>query len=326
MTSSAILDFPSFDYFAGRPPADIRVQRRSDLLAQGLTDIDIRVQVRRGQLTRIRHGIYADAISLAGADPEALHLAHLRAALLAATEPALAVGPSAALLHGMPIGRKALTDLHIARESDQDPRSLRRPSKHRLELPPTVIVTHQNASLGATSLREIPVVSRSVAAVTSAHLVSFSRRVGLLDSVLWSPGVSADDLRELAREWQHLGGLDMVIDALAYARRGAQTYLETLSRLTLVRLGLPEPELQVPFYDKDGLIGFADMYWPTLNVIGEADGAVKYGGQRDIVKEKRRESRLRAKGHGVVRWMQPDILERPQQIVEQVRREGRRAA
>ena len=43
--------------------------------------------------------------------------------------------------------------------------------------------------------------------------------------------------------------------------------------------------------DGEGLIGYVDMWWPELNVIGEADGAVKYESKADLLKEKRREDR-----------------------------------
>jgi hypothetical protein len=75
--------------------------------------------------------------------------------------------------------------------------------------------------------------------------------------------------------------------------------------------GCPQPELQVPFSDGDGFIGYADFYWPTFGVIGEADGDVKYldpslrGGRsadRVVLDEKIREDRLRALGPRVVRW------------------------
>ena len=79
-------------------------------------------------------------------------------------------------------------------------------------------------------------------------------------------------------------------------------------------------------YDENGLIGYVDMWWPDLNVIGEADGLVKYTSRDDVVREKRREDRLRALGPAVVRWTFEDIESRPQSVVAAIRRVGRRAA
>ncbi|MCI1262070.1 MAG: hypothetical protein LKG20_07280 [Tetrasphaera jenkinsii] len=81
----------------------------------------------------------------------------------------------------------------------------------------------------------------------------------------------------------------------------------------MFRLNLPKPELQVPFNDADGLIGYVDFLWRRRGkrpLVGEFDGRVKYrlGGltsqtdiERTLWEEKRREDRLR-KQADVVRW------------------------
>jgi hypothetical protein len=77
----------------------------------------------------------------------------------------------------------------------------------------------------------------------------------------------------------------------------------------MFRLGLPKPELQVPYSDADGLIGVVDFDWTGL--VGEFDGKVKYHvtergdpieAQRVLWQEKQREDRLRRRARGVVRW------------------------
>lgn len=307
-------------------PSDVAVHRRRDLLASGMTDTEISHHIRDGLLTRIRHGIYADRFALERANEAGTHLAHVRAAVLASTEPAYANGPSAALLYGMSLPWPAPADIHMLRISDQDPRSLRRESRHRLTLPSMTISTHRDAPIGAREIRGIPVVSPAVAAVTSVNHVGFYHRVAMLDAALWTREVDTDQLAALAREWKHLGGLNVILDALEHARFGAQSYLETISRLILVRHGLPEPILQFPLHDSDGLIGFADMYWPTLNVVGEADGAIKYTSRQRLTAEKIREDRIRRTGRPVVRWMTDDILIRPQDVVASIRKAARRAA
>jgi hypothetical protein len=76
-------------------------------------------------------------------------------------------------------------------------------------------------------------------------------------------------------------------------------------------LGLPIPQLQVPFSDTFGFIGYVDFFWPQYGLIGEFDGKGKY--LRDeytngkttaevILAEKKREDRLRALGPRVTRW------------------------
>ena len=85
-----------------------------------------------------------------------------------------------------------------------------------------------------------------------------------------------------------------------------------------MRAGLPEPRLQVPFFDDAGLIGYVDMYFDTLGVIGEADGLVKYSTGADLLAEKRREDRLR-RLHPVVRWGWQQIWSNPERVAGQIR-------
>lgn len=78
---------------------------------------------------------------------------------------------------------------------------------------------------------------------------------------------------------------------------------ESLFRCQCHVLGLPAPELQVPFSDEDGLIGYADFYWRHLGLVVEIDGDVKYSAQRKyqldltpeqiLLAEKKREDRMR---------------------------------
>jgi hypothetical protein len=124
-------------------------------------------------------------------------------------------------------------------------------------------------------------------------------------------------MSEYADGLQHLAGIGDVRAMVPLVRSGAQTPLESLSRVRLMRCGLPEPRLQVPFYDDEGLIGIVDMYWDELGVIGEADGLLKYRTGADLVAEKYREDRLRRK-KPVVRWGWSQMWNAPWTIAEWV--------
>ena len=76
----------------------------------------------------------------------------------------------------------------------------------------------------------------------------------------------------------------------------------------------------MPVYDADGLIGYVDMAWPDLMVIGEADGLLKYQDRADLIAEKLREDRLRALGWIVVRWTWDEVLRTPHVVVDRIRR------
>ena len=107
--------------------------------------------------------------------------------------------------------------------------------------------------------------------------------------------------------WQHAS---LVGSALAIADGRAANPGESWSRVVLIRGGVPPLDLQVPVYDEEGLVGYADFGWD--GVLGEFDGKGKYslrgeGKVADVLwNEKRREDRMRV-GHEVVRWTTSDL-------------------
>lgn len=303
------------------------VWRRDDLLRAGVTDSTQTAMLHRGLLDRLRHGVYVAAPVLARADPRRRHRIDLAAAIAGCREPAWSVGPSAALILGMPMPVDVPSRLYLLREGRRDLRSLTEPSRHRLTIPPTSTLSLRDAAAHAgRDVEGIPCVSWASAAVTSAIHVPRHWQVALFDSALWSGRTTVEDLAAAIERWRHLGGSRELREGLALARPGAQTVLETLSRLALVAEGLPEPELQAEFHDHLGLIGRVDMWWPGFGVIGEADGLLKYGSGEDIVREKIREDRLRATGRMVVRWTWSEITSAPGLVADRIRLAARLAA
>lgn len=303
------------------------VWRRRDLVVFGISDALQSAMVRRDELVRLRHGVYALAEVAHDSDPVARHRVDLAAAIAAAREPTWAFGPSAALLHSLPLPFRAPDLIHLLRKGHADLRSLAQPSKHRLEIPPASLTSSTRVTPSAGCMvRGVPSVTRELAAVSAAAELSSRWQVVVFDAVLWRGASQPQALLDLAESWRHLGGLDSIRRAVDMARSGAQTPLETISRLALVEDGLPEPELQVAFHDSRGLIGYVDMWWPDLRVIGEADGALKYLTKDDLMAEKVREDRLRALGIIVVRWTWDEIRANPSAVTERIRRAARRAA
>jgi len=98
-------------------------------------------------------------------------------------------------------------------------------------------------------------------------------------------------------------GLVRARRTVEFADGGAGSPAESFGRVQFHSLRLPPPELQVPFFDDRGLIGYADFYWRELDLIVEIDGKAKYGSGRHfqkgraveelVWKEKQREDRLR---------------------------------
>lgn len=302
--------------------------RRSDLSDWGMDDATLRALIRRRLALRLRHGIYADVAVLdaARADDTRRHVLDLSAAILSLDFPAYAFGKSAAVLHGLPLPQRVPRSLSLVRPLRSDLRALRRPSAHEISLPRLNVITHAIEPATTTRLDGLPVVARHLAAVSTAAQFPLDWAVGVLDAVLWGDPTALDLLREILADWPLLRGSGTVRRALELARPGAQTILESLSRVRLCGAGLPEPRLQVPIYDEDGLIGYVDMLWDDLGVVGEADGALKYGDQQALYKEKVREDRIRGKGFNFVRWGWDDMDHRVDHVAAQIWKAARRSA
>lgn len=297
------------------------VFRRQHLTEWGLDPGIVKAMTRRGWWTRMHHGVYVDANLLA---PElgmtAVHLVACAAAIMALPLPAYAFGVTAASLHGQPLQRGLLREVELTRNLGTDQRALRRRITDPTALTDVKMHGHALDPSQLTLVAGIPTVSADLAAISAAARSSQEWAVVTLDAVSWQRPDAPAVLRGITEDWPRLRGIGNVRRALPLVRSGAQTPLETLSRLRIVAGGLPEPELQVPFYDEDGLIGFADMTWLNWRVIGESDGELKYGSRKDLIEEKLREDRLRRLGYTVVRWTWEEIWRRPEIVTRRILR------
>src|SRR5690606_2804601 len=101
------------------------------------------------------------------------------------------------------------------------------------------------------------------------------------DELRGALGVAAPTKAELSEVLDSLlpcAGSRKARRAIEFGDGRAASLLESLSRGQIMLLGLPSPELQVPFHDENGFIGNVDFYWPELDLIGESDGDWKYDG------------------------------------------------
>lgn len=100
---------------------------------------------------------------------------------------------------------------------------------------------------------------------------------------------------------------------MSFADGRAESVLESLSRVSISRAGLPMPELQVRFILPDGSEARVDMYWERWRLVGECDGLGKYGAaegevavRRRLRAEKARQNGLEALGNTVRSWLWQD--------------------
>jgi hypothetical protein len=101
-----------------------------------------------------------------------------------------------------------------------------------------------------------------------------------------------------------------IASVVAFADGASESPGESVSRVTMARLGVPRPVLQHVFRDRRGFAARSDFWFPEQRVAGEMDGRAKYldptmnGGDASkiVYLEKVREDRVRALGVRVVRW------------------------
>ncbi len=300
-----------------------QVFRREHLSKWEVDPQIVRTFVSHGWWKRLRHGVYVDALvwDANAADDRARHLIEAAAALHALPLPGYAFGPTAAVAQGLPTAVPPAV-IGVIRDLDKDTRGLGPRLKKSADVPTVRMRCHRLQPSQVTIASGIPCVVPSLAAMSAAAEGSHEWAVAVMDSVCWQRPETLDELRDLVDDWPMMKGIGTVRRALPLVRTGAQTPLESISRIRLIGAGLPEPELQAAFHDRSGLIGYADMYWPEMRVVGEADGLAKYSTRDDVIREKRREDRLRALGLGVVRWTWSDINADPNEVAGRVRAAG----
>ena len=279
------------------------------VLARSARDFGVRAelqrQVRHGALERIAPGVYAPHAERDEVERHCL--------LMRAVQAKAATGPvfshiSAAVIWDLATVRPLPTRAHVSAGASSGGRS-------------TTIVIRHGVDPGAVTTRAgflVTALSRTV--IDSMRGTTLHEAVALADSALRG-STSADPFSRRAvtpDELQAELELAGVGRGVATARAGVNLASalsgsagESCSRVTMAQAGVGAPILQRAFHDENGLIGFADFWWPEHNLIGEFDGYVKYSDprflhgrtpQQALRDEKVREDRLRAVGPRVARW------------------------
>jgi hypothetical protein len=286
----------------------VQLSRRSQLLAAGFSDDEVRRLVRDGRLTPLRRGVYVE-----GAVPDdvlARHVLRVRAAVTELATDAVVSHVSAAALHGLSIWRVPLDRVHVTRARRNGGRCGVLVHVHTAALDPAEVV--MIGGLRVTSL------ARTVADL--ARSLPFELAVVLADSAMFHrrrDRVEPADLVAALERAPRWPGSPAARRAIAFADGLSESVGESRSRVAIAAAGLAAPVLQweVRAAGTGAFIGRVDFAWPALRVVAEFDGLVKYGrtlrpGQDPVevlVEEKLREDALRAEDLGMVRWTWSDL-------------------
>lgn len=289
---------------------------RAQALACGYTPQGIRDRVRTGRWDRVRYGQYAEALDVSGMAPWDQELArHRRSAyaVMNAMRPgAVAISHQSALvLHGLPMWAVDLSEVHLSRLDE------------RRHSGPVAGVRYHRGKLTADDLTEaggLRATTLPRAVVETACTTLFETAVVLADSAMHDQLVEGDELRRLLRLTEFWPGSATARAALSFADGRAESVGESRLRILMHNQGLPAPELQVVYRDRDGIIGRVDFAFPEEDTVVEFDGLLKYAGASGdvLVQEKIREDRLRGIGLAVVRTTWSD-LDRPAHTAARIR-------
>lgn len=285
------------------------LQTRADLLSSGRTDREIRELVRTGLVLRVRRDRYIDAVGYDGLWDEGKHLVAVIAAHLNADPPGPVFwGPSAAVVHGLPVYRLAPKNVHTVILGNRHGRTRSGIAQHYVAIDDSDIV--EIGGIRCTSV-ERTVLDLACTATADASLSAADaalRRVAV-------EGHRYDAARAVA--WHermshraaavHARGVRQARRILDFADGRAQLPGESVSRLQLHRIGFSGLDLQVHVTGAEGDDYWLDFGFPRNRVFGEFDGQGKYmdpevRGARTaedaVIAEKRREDDVR----GVTGW------------------------
>lgn len=251
--------------------------------------------VARGHIVKIRHGVYVSAQLWKALPPWDRYLTRVHAAALAYPDAIFCLESAAALL-GMPVfGDRG--EVHMLVPAHGTARSFAGVRTHRSRPERDII---ERSGLRMTSPAET--------VVDIARLRHNAIGLATADAALrLAPGLRRDALVLLNEARSSKRGRNIARWPLARCSALAESTLESVSRAAVEWLGFPSPELQVVFRSPSGQEDRGDCFWRDADLIGEADGDMKYDGRfgdpRTALRNQfERDTRLRSQVRDVMHW------------------------
>ena len=185
---------------------------------------------------------------------------------------------------------------------------------------PAMLVVHTDA------LAPGEIVSVGGMRVTSAARTAFDigRRLPVdaavqrIDALMNATGATAVDVEQVIAAHPGVRGLRSLRRTLRLVDAGAASPYETLTRLILVRFGLPRPETQVCVMDHGAVIAYVDMGWRDARVGVEYDGAQHWTDPKQRRRDIERLADLERLGWIIVR-VSSDMLRTPATVAARAR-------
>jgi Protein of unknown function (DUF559) len=164
---------------------------------------------------------------------------------------------------------------------------------------------------------------------TALDLLAWMSFAQALDLWAWTSTREVLDVAGLERaisERRRRHGSPRLRALLQVVRSGAASGGEARLHTLLDAAGITGWQAAATVFDDAGVIGVVDVLFPGVRLVIEFDGWRAHSGRGQFVQDRRRQNRLVAAGFTVLRFTWEDLLERPHDVVEQIRRATSRLA
>lgn len=300
------------------------LRRRRDEPFDRFDERSLRRDIEAGIVVRAAPGVFVDGARWRELTPIARHAQRVWEASVRVAAGTVFSHHAAAALHGIDTLGEWPARLDASVEADAGGRSTGLMRRH----------TRAMAEVELLPWGDCFVTSPAQTAVDLAASGPFVAGVAAVDQAIWD-GRPGGALATLAQVRERVAarrrrGSARIHRAVAFARVGAANVRESQSRVLIVELGFPEPEIQHRMRLTDGTLYIADFFWRRYNHIGEFDGLGKYFTRaretgrtplHALAAEKDREDALRRLVSGFSRWRAGD-LDDPRRLYDILRSAG----
>jgi hypothetical protein len=263
---------------------------------------------RAGELERIARGAYVPTSDWAPLDSRQQYILRISAVVRTRRSRVVVSHWSAAAIHGLPSLATWPREVHIVGPRGTGAKNQAGIVKHALDLVDEDVVEIDGMLVTsvARTVVDLAVTESFMAAVAVADRALHVDRFGAHPQL-----ASRDELRQAWERARPMRAHRRSLRAVEFAEERADSVLESVSRVTMLIIGCPKPQLQQPQFDSMGRIGDTDFGWLEYNAVGEADGDEKYlnpamrrgrSAERVVIDEKERENRIRAIPRSIARW------------------------
>jgi hypothetical protein len=261
---------------------------------QGWTWRDISRRRSAETLHELATGVFIHELEWNVLSAKHQHLALVRARILSKRRAWHAARRSAALAHGLPlIGTRPPALAQLLRDPGGGKSQGHSRHERIAELPESECVV----------VNGLPTTSLALTVIHMAREEAFRNAVVAADGAL-RRGMTKEQLLTMARKHGSQPGGLTALAVAQFADGLAESALESISRVACVLVGLPVPELQIKVMYAGECVARVDGLWREFNVIGQADGALKYQekGADRVLADKWQDEKLESLGFEVARW------------------------